>query len=156
MNTITPMKSTVISWMANSTITLTCMTKLCMLSLSECAYLFPSFFLLSLFYMTNCFFKKQTGSIISLKSSKKELRLHFHLIDIISRPSVDFIGPLMVVERHRRDTRSRTKYKHHHRRCHFQGQVRDDHTSSVALSACDGIVSILFTQKIHLICLDSY
>lgn len=52
----------------------------------------------------------------------------------------------MVIERHRRDTRSRFKHKHHHRRCHFQGQVRDDHTSSVAISACNGIVSILFIQ----------
>lgn len=58
------------------------------------------------------------------------------------RPSVDFMGPSMVVERHRRDTRSRTQYKHHNRRCHFQGQVRDDHTSSAALSTCNGIVSI--------------
>lgn len=52
------------------------------------------------------------------------------------------MGPSMVVERHRRDTRSRTHYKHHNRRCHFQGQVRDDDTSSAALSTCNGIVSI--------------
>lgn len=55
----------------------------------------------------------------------------------------------MTVERHRRDTRSRSKYKHHNRRCHFQGRVRDDDASSVALSACNGIVSWINSFKIY-------
>lgn len=71
------------------------------------------------------------------------------LFEILFRPSVDFIGPSMVVERHRRDTRSRKHHKHRNHRCHFQGQVRDDHTSSVALSACNGIVSIHKIQHYH-------
>lgn len=72
----------------------------------------------------------------------------FFKIDLCYRPSHDFIAPLMIVERHRRDTRSRTKYKHHNRHCHFQGQVRDDHQSNVALSACNGIVSFFTRQNI--------
>lgn len=57
----------------------------------------------------------------------------------------------MVVERHRRDTRSRKHYKHHNRRCHFQGQVRDDDRSNVALSTCDGIVSINIINNKYLL-----
>lgn len=52
----------------------------------------------------------------------------------------------MVVERHRRETRTRKKHQRNQHRCHYQGHIRDDHNSNVALSACDGIVS-LSTQK---------
>lgn len=58
----------------------------------------------------------------------------------------------MVVERHRRDTRSRKKIHHRHR-CHYQGRIRGHANSKVALSACNGIVSdflIYFTRNIIL------
>ncbi|XP_055304525.1 A disintegrin and metalloproteinase with thrombospondin motifs 7 [Sitodiplosis mosellana] len=88
-----------------------------------------------------------------IDSEQLDNKLHYHIdlhdqtLHVELEPSVDFIGPSMVVERHRRDTRSRTKYKHHNRRCHFQGQVRDDHTSSVALSSCNGISGMLRTKR---------
>lgn len=79
--------------------------------------------------------------------SDGKIYYHFELHDgpihVELSPSDDFIGSSLVVERHRRDTRSRTKYRRQNKRCHFQGHVRNDHTSSVALSACDGIVSIV-------------
>lgn len=48
----------------------------------------------------------------------------------------------MVVERHRRETRTRKKHQRNQHRCHYQGHIRGDHNSNVALSACDGIVSL--------------
>lgn len=46
----------------------------------------------------------------------------------------------MVVERHRRDLRTRTRHSRN-LNCHYQGHVRGDYRSKVALSACDGLVS---------------
>lgn len=47
---------------------------------------------------------------------------------------------MMVVERHRRDTRTRRRSSKNSK-CHYQGKIRGDHQSNVALSACDGLVS---------------
>lgn len=57
------------------------------------------------------------------------------------RPSDEFIGPMVIVERHRRDLRTRQKGVKNSK-CHYHGKVRGDHQSNVALSACDGLVSI--------------
>lgn len=92
----------------------------------------------------------QPNNFGEIESDLSDGKIHYHIelhdgpIHVELSPSDDFIGRSLVVERHRRDTRSRTKYKHQDKRCHFQGHVRNDHTSSVALSTCDGIVSILF------------
>lgn len=59
------------------------------------------------------------------------------------RSSNDFMAPLMVIERHRRDTRTRKKHPRK-KNCHYQGRVRGDHDSRVALSACDGLVRVSF------------
>lgn len=85
----------------------------------------------------------ETKSDLSGEKIYYHFELHDGPIHVELSPSDDFIGSSMVIERHRRDTRSRTKYRRQNKRCHFQGHVRNDHTSSVALSACDGIVSIL-------------
>lgn len=45
----------------------------------------------------------------------------------------------MIIERHRRDTRTRKKHTKK-RNCHYQGRVRGDANSNVAVSACDGLV----------------
>lgn len=50
------------------------------------------------------------------------------------------MAPLMVIERHRRDTRTRKKHVRK-RNCHYQGRVKGEHGSHVALSACNGLVS---------------
>lgn len=47
----------------------------------------------------------------------------------------------MVIERHRRDLRTRRRHTKNAKKCHYQGHVKDDDQSNVALSACDGIVS---------------
>lgn len=61
---------------------------------------------------------------------------------ISNRPSSHSImAPSMVVERHRRDTRSRKK-PHQRHKCHYQGRIRGHANSKVALSACNGIVSV--------------
>lgn len=55
----------------------------------------------------------------------------------------DFIGPSMIVERHKRDFHVRAPPKYHSSRCHYRGVIRDHPNSRVALSACDGLVSFL-------------
>lgn len=54
----------------------------------------------------------------------------------------------MVVERHRRDLRTRQRHGKN-LNCHYQGHVRGDHLSKVALSACDGLVSCIIEISIN-------
>uniref|UniRef100_A0A182FRY0 Pep_M12B_propep domain-containing protein n=1 Tax=Anopheles albimanus TaxID=7167 RepID=A0A182FRY0_ANOAL len=56
--------------------------------------------------------------------------------------TASFVAPLMVVERHRRDVRTRVHPHSKHINCHYQGQIRGHDHSRVALSACSGLVSI--------------
>jgi hypothetical protein len=58
----------------------------------------------------------------------------------VCRPSTDFVAPLMVVERHKREVRERQKRPPKHTQCHYQGKVRGHENSKVALSACNGLV----------------
>ena len=54
-------------------------------------------------------------------------------------PSVDFISPQLVVER--RSNSEHRRYHAHGRHCHYQGAIRGQANSQVAVSACDGLVS---------------
>nr|KAF7396991.1 hypothetical protein H0235_016528 [Vespula pensylvanica] len=51
----------------------------------------------------------------------------------------DFIGPSMIVERHKRDFHIRSPPKSRSSKCHYRGFIRDHPNSRVALSACDGL-----------------
>ncbi|XP_047365767.1 A disintegrin and metalloproteinase with thrombospondin motifs 18 isoform X4 [Vespa velutina] len=55
----------------------------------------------------------------------------------------DFIGPSMIVERHKRDFHVRTPPKNRSSKCHYRGFIRDHPNSRVALSACDGLAGVL-------------
>ncbi|XP_058060876.1 A disintegrin and metalloproteinase with thrombospondin motifs 7 [Anopheles bellator] len=60
--------------------------------------------------------------------------------------TASFVAPLMVVERHRRDVRTRVHPKKHIN-CHYQGQIRGHDQSRVALSACNGLAGVLRTNR---------
>ncbi|XP_026741439.1 A disintegrin and metalloproteinase with thrombospondin motifs 12 [Trichoplusia ni] len=69
----------------------------------------------------------------------KDLRLDL-------RPSVTFITPAMVVERHKVGERSRDPPRPDATACHYTGSVRGQPSSSIALSACDGLAGLLWTE----------
>uniref|UniRef100_A0A182JAX5 Uncharacterized protein n=1 Tax=Anopheles atroparvus TaxID=41427 RepID=A0A182JAX5_ANOAO len=80
-------------------------------------------------------------------------QLHYHLdiddetLHLEVEPSTaSFVAPLMVVERHRRDVRTRIRPTKHIN-CHYQGQVRGHDKSWVALSACNGLAGVLRTNQ---------
>lgn len=50
------------------------------------------------------------------------------------------MAPHLIVERHRRDLRTRKRIQKH-TNCHYHGRVKDQSESRVALSACNGLVS---------------
>lgn len=56
-------------------------------------------------------------------------------------PSTRFLSPGVIIERHKRDLRTRNKPKHHSM-CHYEGHVKGDEASKVSLSSCNGIVSL--------------
>ncbi|ETN58597.1 adamts-7 [Anopheles darlingi] len=60
--------------------------------------------------------------------------------------TASFVAPLMVVERHRRDVRTRV-HPQKHINCHYQGQIRGHDQSRVALSACSGLAGVLRTNQ---------
>ncbi|XP_052752253.1 A disintegrin and metalloproteinase with thrombospondin motifs 12 [Galleria mellonella] len=62
------------------------------------------------------------------------------------RPSVTFITPTIVVERHHAEGRTREVPKAAATACHYTGSIRGQPDSSVALSACDGIAGLLRTE----------
>lgn len=63
-----------------------------------------------------------------------------HLLAL--RPSREFVAPLAVVERRRRDIHTRTRIKKQSSKCHFQGVVDGQPNSRVAMSTCNGLVRI--------------
>ncbi|XP_049871577.1 A disintegrin and metalloproteinase with thrombospondin motifs 7-like [Pectinophora gossypiella] len=69
----------------------------------------------------------------------KEIRLDL-------RPSVTFITPAMIVERHGASERTRDRPFAGATACHYTGTVRGQAASSVALSACDGLAGLLRTE----------
>nr|XP_032514360.1 A disintegrin and metalloproteinase with thrombospondin motifs 7 [Danaus plexippus plexippus] len=62
------------------------------------------------------------------------------------RPSVTFITPALVVERHRVNSRTRARPLEAATACHYTGSVRGQPGSNVALSACDGLAGMLRTK----------
>ncbi|CAG4944130.1 unnamed protein product [Parnassius apollo] len=69
----------------------------------------------------------------------RELRLDL-------RPSVTFITPAMIVERHGASGRTRQRPQPSSTSCHYTGSVRGQPTSSIAISACDGLAGLLRTE----------
>ncbi|XP_030020100.2 A disintegrin and metalloproteinase with thrombospondin motifs 12 [Manduca sexta] len=78
--------------------------------------------------------------------------LHYNLtvdgrpIRLDLRPSVTFITPAMIIERHGANERTRHRPSPEATACHYTGSVRGQPTSRVALSACDGLAGLLQTE----------
>ena len=56
----------------------------------------------------------------------------------------NFISPGMIVERRKRNIHVRTSARDRATKCHYRGFIRGHANSLVALSACDGLVSIYY------------
>ncbi|KAH8266756.1 hypothetical protein KR026_005522 [Drosophila bipectinata] len=69
--------------------------------------------------------------------------LHLELV-----PHSYFLAPHLVVERHRRDLRTRSPLPARHLNCHFQGKVRgQEANTNVAISTCSGLVGHIRTAS---------
>lgn len=84
--------------------------------------------------------------------------LHFNVsiynIDhhLVLAPSHHFLAPAIVIERRKSDAHSRYRPTHKSSACHFQGVVRGQPNSRVAISTCNGLVScerILCKQQLY-------
>ncbi|XP_058824477.1 A disintegrin and metalloproteinase with thrombospondin motifs 12 [Topomyia yanbarensis] len=85
----------------------------------------------------------EEGGKLHYRIDVADQTLHLEL-----EPSTEsFVAPLMVVERHRRDLRTRSRPKKHIHSCHYQGHIRGHEQSRVALSACNGLTGFLRTNK---------
>lgn len=62
------------------------------------------------------------------------------------RPSVSFIIPGLIVERHTARGRTRERPDPTATSCHYTGSIRGQNSSIVALSACDGLAGLLRTE----------
>ncbi|KAL7744482.1 hypothetical protein ACLKA6_001855 [Drosophila palustris] len=77
--------------------------------------------------------------------SNSQPELHFQLplenetLHLELTPHSYFLAPLLVVERHRRDLRSRSSPSAHQLNCHFHGKVRGQPSANVAISTCSGL-----------------
>uniref|UniRef100_A0A6P4F749 A disintegrin and metalloproteinase with thrombospondin motifs 7 isoform X2 n=1 Tax=Drosophila rhopaloa TaxID=1041015 RepID=A0A6P4F749_DRORH len=58
-----------------------------------------------------------------------------------------FLAPNLVVERHRRDLRTRSPLTPRHLNCHFHGKVRGQPATNVAISTCSGLVGHIRTAS---------
>ncbi|XP_055605600.1 uncharacterized protein LOC129753778 [Uranotaenia lowii] len=86
-------------------------------------------------------------------------KLHYHVdvgdqtLHLELEPSTEsFVAPLMVVERHRRDLRTRSRSKKHIHSCHYQGHIRGHDQSRVALSACQNGLDPFFFVSYEVCC----
>ncbi|XP_034489827.1 A disintegrin and metalloproteinase with thrombospondin motifs 7 [Drosophila innubila] len=79
--------------------------------------------------------------------------LHFQLplanetLHLELTPHSYFLAPLLVVERHRRDLRTRSSPSAHQLNCHFHGKVRGQPSANVAISTCSGLVGHIKTAS---------
>ncbi|CAD7087043.1 unnamed protein product [Hermetia illucens] len=78
--------------------------------------------------------------------------LHYHIevgnetLHLELEPHNYFMAPGLIVERHKREIRTR-KRPSRHVNCHYHGKVRGQEGSRVALSACNGIAAHLRTHN---------
>uniref|UniRef100_A0A182NR21 Peptidase M12B domain-containing protein n=1 Tax=Anopheles dirus TaxID=7168 RepID=A0A182NR21_9DIPT len=89
----------------------------------------------------------------SAEGSDPSNQLHYHIetddgtLHLELEPSTaSFVAPLMVIERHRRDIRTRVRPPRHIN-CHYQGHIRGHDQSRVALSACNGLAGVVRTNQ---------
>lgn len=67
--------------------------------------------------------------------------LSVNRVCFVNRPSVTFITPALVIERHSARGRTRERPQESATSCHYTGSVRGQPRSNIAISACDGLVS---------------
>ncbi|XP_051864693.1 A disintegrin and metalloproteinase with thrombospondin motifs 12 isoform X1 [Drosophila albomicans] len=79
--------------------------------------------------------------------------LHFELplanetLHLELTPNSYFLAPHLIVERHRRDLRTRAPPEAHQLNCHFHGKVRGQPSANVAISTCSGLVGHVKTAS---------
>ncbi|KAH8281238.1 hypothetical protein KR018_001365 [Drosophila ironensis] len=81
-------------------------------------------------------------AVLHLQLPMQNETLHLEL-----RPHSYFLAPHLVVERHRRDLRIRSPPQERHLNCHFQGKVRGQEATNVAISTCSGLVGHIRTAS---------
>ncbi|XP_013106466.2 A disintegrin and metalloproteinase with thrombospondin motifs 6 isoform X1 [Stomoxys calcitrans] len=88
----------------------------------------------------------------SLDDANLEPEVHYHVdiknetLHLELEPHSYFMTPHLIVERHRRDVRTR-KHLDMHTNCHYHGRIKDQPDSRVALSACNGLVGHIKTEN---------
>ncbi|KAL3278400.1 hypothetical protein HHI36_013727 [Cryptolaemus montrouzieri] len=93
------------------------------------------------------------GSFLThnLTSTHEEGSVHYvipiedreHFLDL--KPSWNFIGPSLIIERRKLNRHTRQKVNSNHLNCHFQGKIKGHDDSYAALSACNGLRGIIKT-----------
>ncbi|XP_030378333.1 A disintegrin and metalloproteinase with thrombospondin motifs 7 [Scaptodrosophila lebanonensis] len=76
-----------------------------------------------------------------------QLQLQKELLHLELTPHNYFVAPHMIIERHRRDLRTRSPPAAEHVNCHFHGKVRGQPTTNVAISTCAGLVGHIKTAS---------
>lgn len=79
-------------------------------------------------------------------------RIHFNITinneehQLVLEPAKHFLAPALIVERRKRDGHSRQRPQHKSHTCHFQGVVRGQPNSKVAVSTCNGLTGLVHTE----------
>ncbi|XP_030569092.1 A disintegrin and metalloproteinase with thrombospondin motifs 7 [Drosophila novamexicana] len=87
------------------------------------------------------------------RSVEAQPELHFQLplrdetLHLELTPHSYFLAPQLIVERHRRDLRTRAPPPAHQLNCHFHGKVRGQPSANVAISTCSGLVGHIKTAS---------
>ncbi|XP_017135604.1 A disintegrin and metalloproteinase with thrombospondin motifs 7 isoform X1 [Drosophila miranda] len=76
-----------------------------------------------------------------------QLPLQNETLHLELTPHNYFLAPHLVVERHRRDLRTRSSLSENHLNCHFHGKVRGQPSSNVAISTCSGLAGHIRTAS---------
>ncbi|KAG5674191.1 hypothetical protein PVAND_004173 [Polypedilum vanderplanki] len=92
------------------------------------------------------YYNKSTG-IAEDHSVHYHIDIHNETFHLELLPSTDFVAPLMIIERHKRDLKERQKRPKKHTQCHYQGKIRNHEKSRVALSACNGLSGYIRTNQ---------
>ncbi|XP_061392659.1 A disintegrin and metalloproteinase with thrombospondin motifs 6-like [Musca vetustissima] len=88
----------------------------------------------------------------SIDDTQLEPEVHYHLdienetLHLELEPHSYFMTPHLIVERHRRDLRTRKRLQKN-TNCHYNGRIKDQPDSRVALSACNGLVGHIKTKN---------
>ncbi|XP_068158659.1 A disintegrin and metalloproteinase with thrombospondin motifs 7 isoform X2 [Drosophila tropicalis] len=96
---------------------------------------------------------KTNGEAATETDTEPEPELHMHIplsngtLHLELTAHNYFLSPHLVVERHRRELRTRSHLSDKHLNCHFHGKVRGEPMANVAISTCGGLVGHIRTAS---------